>query len=480
MTTTIYVTNVNESFLRVDSDYGTLCELSEYFTFYAPGYKHQPKYRAGVWDGKIRLFSLDTLYLPKGLLYRLRVFAKNNGYLVDFESEDQSTITAKEVVEFIKSLNLPDWLEIRDYQVLAILKAIKNKRILLLSPTSSGKSFIQYVLYRYYNKKTLLLVPRISLLYQMESDFKSYGFDGEFNIIGDGHGTNCDKNLVISTWQSIKDMPRQWFSKFDVLICDEVHGAKSTSMKSIAEKCFNAKYKIGVTGTLDDEVLNQFNIEGSFGPTYVVTTNEKLMKEGHTAQLSIKPKILVYPQFVKDMFKGKFTDYKAETNWLIDNDTRTKYITDLAISLPGNGLVFFNERKHGQKLYNILSDSTDRTLYYIDGTVKGEKREDIRKSIDAGHDSITISSYGTTSTGVSVRNINWIIFASSYKSKITVLQTIGRGLRKSERKTDIDLYDIVDDLSYKSKKNFTFMHFDKRLEYYVNEKFSVRVEKVML
>ena len=126
----------------------------------------------------------------------------------------------------------------RDYQLDAFVHAVRERRSLLLSPTASGKSFIIYLLVRYYAKRTLIIVPTTSLVSQLASDFADYGFDSDKFVhrVFSGKDKVSKRPITISTWQSIYKLHKDYFSQFDVIIGDEAHlfkaDRKSTRLNS--------------------------------------------------------------------------------------------------------------------------------------------------------------------------------------------------------------------------------------------------------
>lgn len=256
MTDTIILRKKNESFIYFECEKSVAQELSEYFTFYVPGYQFVPAYKNKLWDGKIRLADLRTYTIYHGLVPYIQKFCEEREYNLEVESDVSNTenFSLVEAVDFVKTLNLP--FEIRDYQLQAFVHAIRNKRILLLSPTASGKSLIIYTIVRYLQSREfergLLIVPTVSLVRQMYKDFQDYGYDSEKNchMIHSGQEKTSNKFLFISTWQSIYNNDPEYFHQFDFVIGDEAHQFKAKSLTTIMINCINASYRIGCTGTL--------------------------------------------------------------------------------------------------------------------------------------------------------------------------------------------------------------------------------------
>jgi len=469
---TIKVEKVNEVYLKVYCEAGTAAEIGEYFTFEVPGAKFMPAYRNRMWDGKIRLFNQLTRTLYCGLIHHLERFCKERDYQLeqpdDFYADEFSL---KEAQEFVKELN--PTMEPRDYQMDAFVYAVRNRRAVMLSPTASGKSFIIYLLARWFNLKTLVVVPTTSLVHQMASDFKSYGYETDIHKITAGVDKKTDLPIVITTWQSIYKMPKQWFAQFGIVIGDEAHLFKAKSLSSIMEKMIDCKYRFGFTGTLDGTQTHKLVLEGLFGAVRKVISTAELIEQKHLSNFKIKCVILKYPDAVCQALKN--ATYQDEMDFLVRNENRNKFIKNLCLSLEGNTLLLFQfVDKHGQILYDMIKDNNIPTFFVHDG-VEGVERDEIRKIVDAESKSIIIASYGTFSTGINIRNLHNIIFASPSKSKIRNLQSIGRGLRKSETKDQAMLYDIADDLSWKSRKNHTIGHFVERCKIYDEEKFEYKI-----
>jgi len=340
-----------------------------------------------------------------------------------------------------------------------------------------------YILMRWYQKhKGLIIVPTIGLVNQMESDFREYGYTGDIHMSTQGlsKSNNIECDMVITTWQSLNNgknkMPKPWYQQFGVVFGDEAHGAKATSLIQILSSLTDCKYRFGTTGTLDGTPLNETTIEGLFGPKYKAVSTKDLMDQGYVSKLKIKCIVLKYNESTSHAVKGK--TYQEEIDFLINCDARNKFIRNLSLSLKGNKLVFFRIVDHGKTLHDLITRSTDHNVFYIDGSISGDTRESIRKAIEEEENAILLASLGTTSTGVSINRLHHMIAASPSKSKIKVLQSIGRMLRQHESKEHAVLYDIVDDLSYKSHQNFTLLHFIERTKIYDSEQFDYEIYNV--
>jgi len=476
----LHIEKVNEVYNKVKTDdRGIAEELSAYFTFKVPGYQFMPAYRNKFWDGQIRLYNTATQMLYSGLNNYVIMFAKERGYEVEFEydnsADNYSVAEAKKFVEEEKFTMVP-----RDYQLEAYVDAIRYKRGLFISPTASGKSFIIYMIMRKLLRQTLIIVPTTTLVHQMYSDFEEYGFNSEkyCHKIFSGKDKNTDKPVVITTWQSIYKLRKDWFKKFDVVIGDEAHLFKAKSLTSILEKMEDTEYRFGFTGTLDGTQTHKLVLEGLFGPAQKVISTKELMDSGTLADFKIKILALKYHDEIRKIVSKM--DYQAEMDFLVSHEGRNKFIKNLALSLNGNTLLLFQYvDKHGRILEEMIKkEAGDRKVFFIHGGVKGEERDDIRGIVEKENNAIIVASYGTFSTGVNIKNLHSIIFASPSKSKIRNLQSIGRGLRKSDTKDSATLYDIADDLSWKSTSNFTLKHLMERVKIYDEEKFDYKLYSI--
>lgn len=490
MGSNIIIVNENEAFVRIICEDGIAYELREAFTFQVPGYQFTPQYKARLWDGKIRLFDIRSKQLYRGLVPYVAKFCEERNYEWEYENEaydeEFSLTEANAFVEKLRPKHAP-----RDYQLDAFVHAIRTRRSLLLSPTASGKSLIIYLLARFLAhrglKKGLIIVPTVSLVEQLTSDFKDYSETNGWNVsdnvhkIYQGQDKETNKFLTISTWQSLYKMPKQWFAQFDFVIGDEAHQFKAKSLTDIMTGLTNASYRIGTTGTLDGTKTHRLVLEGLFGSVRKVITTKELMDAKHLAEFQIKCLLLRHSEAICQAAKN-FT-YQQEIEYLVLNEGRNKFISNLAVSLDGNTLVLFQYvDKHGRILHKLIADKlgSDRKVFFVSGETDVDIREEIRKIVESETNAIIVASFGTFSTGINIRNLHNIIFASPSKSRIRNLQSIGRGLRKSDTKESAQLFDIADDMRYKKHENYTLKHFAERIKIYNEEKFAFKVYKIEL
>ena len=478
----------NEVYLKIEAEPHINVELAEYFTFDVPNAKFMPQFRNRVWDGKIRLYSPGTGELYCGLVEYLEEWCNERGYSYEHlhckffghPHEKNEMISPEATVDFVKSLGLPH--KARDYQYKAIYEALKYNRRLLLSPTASGKSLMIYAIIRYHvnaGRKILLVVHTTSLVEQMYKDFEDYGWNSSAHchkIYAGKEKYGIESDVVITTWQSIYKEPKQWYKNFDAVIVDEAHLAKAKSLTGIMTKLHDCKYRIGFTGTLDGSETNKLVLEGIFGKCNQVTSSNDLMNSGHIARFKIKILLLKHKY-------TRFESYQEEIDYIISHPGRNKLIRNLCLDMGGNTLLLFSYvEKHGEILYEMINSkvSNTRKVFFIHGGVDTDDREEARKICEKEQNAIIVASYGTFSTGINIRNLHNVIFASPSKSRVRNLQSIGRVLRKGDNKNQAILYDIADDISNVNFKNFTLNHLVERVKIYNEEKFDYEIIDVRL
>lgn len=468
-------------------------ELQDVFSYYVTGYKHMPKYKAGIWDGKIKLFNLKTRTFPFGLIVDLIRFCNKYDYTYELMDGFKLISLKQDLIEFKEKITSITNRSIEDeykFQFDAIEQLVKYNKALLQSPTASGKSNIIYMLLRFFleveEDDVLICVPAVSLVDQLYNDFIDYVND-DFNVeenchrIYAGKDKKSNKRVIITTWQSIFRLDPAWFTRFGVFICDEAHQADSTSLTHIINNMPNAKYRFGLTGTLDGTKIHELQMRALFGPIINPVSSKKLMDDGVLTNLKIDCEILLYSNEEIKHVRKYCKTYQEEIEWLVNNERRNKFIIAKAFAQSNNTLVLFNFIEgHGQKLFDIAQNKAEeykKQVFFIHGGIKVEEREEIRRIAEFSDNIIIFASYGTFSQGVNVRNLHTVIFAHPFKSKIRNLQSIGRILRKHNSKKEATLIDIGDDLSIGKDQNIAYLHFIERLKIYNDEQFDYTINK---
>ncbi len=471
----------NEVYIKLECEPHILYDLQQYFTFEVPGAKFMPQMRNRHWDGLIRLLSVHTGEIYVGLLDKVIDKLKLHNYTYEFK-ENKYYGLPFEVNEEISKEGVKDYMQAickhspRSYQIDGVYDCLRYNRKLLISPTASGKSLMIYALVRYYvdkGQKILVVVPTTSLVEQLVGDFQEYGWDADSycHKIYSGKEKTNEFPVTVTTWQSIYKLDKKFFEKYDVVMGDEAHLFKSKSLITIMSHLHHAKYRFGFTGTLDGTQTHKWVLEGLFGPSYKVTRTVELMEQGHVSKLDIKCLVLKHsPQ--------KFNVFEDEVQFIIQHERRNKFIKNLVLDLKGNTLVLFSRiESHGEPLFNLINTDKDieRKVFFVHGGVDTEERERVREITERENNAIIVASYGVFSTGINIRNLHNVVFASPSKSRIRNLQSIGRVLRKGKNKVKAVLYDIADDCTYNSRKNYTLNHFIERIKIYNEEQFNYEI-----
>lgn len=498
----VIIRKINQSVMYIDTDDGFLKTISDHFSFFAENYTWNPKVKAGFWDGKIRLLNNRFNTMPVGLLDMLIEFLNENQKtyeLVNFEEKIERKVIESDINNFLKTIDLPENFEIRDYQLKAIVDAIYEKRNLTISPTNSGKSLIIYLIMRYLfsrklGTKVLILVPTINLVFQMFSDFKDYSTRNKWDtekfchcIIG-GVEKKTNKPVVISTWQSLYDIKdKNYFQQYDVFFNDEVHTAEAKSISSIIERLLNAEYRFGLTGTLKESRCNPLQLIGFFGNINTTTSTKKLIEDGHSSNTKVLAYILEYNENIRKNFwakiyniKDKKKRYTTELKLLFNSKKRIFLIYKILEKFKGtNTVILFRNLDHARDVKRLL-EQKGFECYFMSASTPPEERERIRKYCEKNIDIVILASYQIFQLGISIKNLHNGIIAAPAKGRIRILQSFGRLLRKSTDGKEGYLIDLIDDLRYNEKTNYCFSHGIERLKHFKEEEIEIIYQKVQI
>ncbi|EPH6832484.1 DEAD/DEAH box helicase family protein [Shigella sonnei] len=493
------------SHVRIECDESTFYELRDFFSFEADGYKFNPKYRYGQWDGRIRLLDYNRL-LPYGLVGQIKKFCSNMSYSVwidpkifeteDLTREDFDAWLSKQEIYSGNAKIEPHW-----YQKDAVYEGLVNRRRILNLPTSAGKSLIQALLARYYLEnyegKILIIVPTTALTTQMANDFVDYRLFSHSMIKKIGGGADKadraknDAPIIVGTWQTVVKQPKEWFSQFGMMMNDECHLATGKSISSIIAGLNNCMFKFGLSGSLRDGKANVMQYVGMFGEIFRPVSTSKLMEDGQVTELKINSIFLRYPDEFATKLKGK--TYQEEVKIITGLKRRTKWIAQLSVKLAKkdeNAFVMFKHVTHGKEIFEAIKELGYEKVYYVSGEVDTETRNALKVMAENGKGIIIVASYGVFSTGISVKNLHHVIFAHGVKSKIIVLQTVGRVLRKHGSKAVATVWDLIDDAGVKPKSlntkkkythlNYLLKHGIDRIQRYADEKFNYVMKTINL
>lgn len=487
---TLYIYPVNETHIQLDGDQGMLMDIHEYMSFEVPGAQWTTAYINKMWDGKIRLLDGRSFKIYKGLLPYLEILAEAREWNVD---KDPTLIVSNEKFDaktFCDSLNLTKVPH--DFQYEAIQRAVDENRATFISPTSSGKSLIIYCLARYYlkrmfddGKKILVTEPTTRLVKQMLVEWQAYcpsfPIDKLVHQIYDGATKETNKPIIISTWQALYEQKAPYFKQYGVIMVDEAHGIKANEMKGLLEKSVSCKYRFGFTGTLDELECNRLVIEGLTGPAIQVAKTKELMKRGIISELTVHCMILKYPDYIRE--QNKKLKWQGEVDFIVNCRARNDFIANLvAACKPGDNTLILTEYHDKKKHCDILKEVIQRKcpnkkIIIVHGKTK-EDSEEVRKYMENNTDVVLIATFGVFSTGVSINNIQNLIFATFSKSVIKVLQSLGRGLRLDGKTNTIQAFDIVDDFGNKGLRNHLIKHFFERIKIYLKEGFVYKTHNI--
>lgn len=496
----IQIIPIDQSYVQVKAEPSIIAELCDYFSFFTDGYQFNNKFKYGGWDGKIRLMGMNG-HLPYGLISQLQKFAGDMMYLVQVDSslDPKPVFTAESFKTWIEAKKIysgndeikPYW-----YQNDSILAGINQRRAILNLPTSAGKSLIQALLSDWYldnhQDKVLVLVPTTALVDQMQADYCDYRLFQHDDLLGIRGGSAKDSKarVYVSTWQSAMKQPKSWFNQFGMLLVDECHLATGKSISDIVKKMTYCQFKIGLSGSLRDGKANLLQYVGLFGKVFKPVSTAQLMKEGQVAQMKINCLLLQHPQADCKALRGM--PYPDEIKWILEHKKRNKVIIKLALKLAKkkeNVLLMFKNISHGKLLYTALCKLHDNVVY-VSGETKTDDRTKIKLQAEKEDGMIIVASYGVFSTGISIKKLHHAIFSHPVKSKILVLQTIGRILRKHESKDQAIVWDFIDNLAIVNNRknakkkfshcNYTYKHGIERIERYVSESFEYSIGKIPL
>jgi len=410
MSDIIALEKLNEVDFRVKGlTQGSALELKEHLTCVIDNWWFHPRAKAG-WRGEISYFNWNEQTVPIGLFPQMVKFCKKFGYKlkIDFDKEELfNDISDEDFEEFYKAIFRDSTFEPRDYQDESIKRALRKKRGIIESPTGSGKSLVIYTLIRFLlgvcEGKILLIVPNISLVNQMFSDFKEYGWEqceGYCNLVFGGSQKRWQLPITISTWQSIYKKSIDFFAQYQAVIVDETHGAKASSIQKCLKKCINAEYRIGTTGTMPDSRQDQFTIYGYLGPKIFSLTSGELIDKGILSKIKIANLLVHYP---KETVWNYWHDaeghlvgnsYQEELDQIYGNHSRNgvfNFVLD-NIDAEQNVLILCHKISHLKDIREYLEKNFgDRTIYEIYGRTKGDERERIRKKLDTGERKIFLT-----------------------------------------------------------------------------------------
>jgi len=467
--------------------------------------RFNPTVQRGNWDG-FYCYLYQNKFVPAGLWKIVFDMCKKYNLHVQFENirnlfDDE--IDEEEFNEW--AMNFFDGFQIkgedvrpRDYQLESAFRILKFRKCSAELATSAGKTLISfltvaYMLEKGLSKKILFIVPNVGLVVQAFQDFMDFNFKNQVRmkiqmIYSGTEDIGPDSNIVIGTYQSLVKKKQDYFDVFDAVIVDEVHKAQAHSIKSILEKCVYANYRYGLTGTFPKpDTLDRLTLMCYTGPLVNEVSASFLQRKGHISLCEVK---VIEMDYASEDTKKAFYElsknpydrkglFNLEQNYIIENQTRLTMVCNIIDRSTKNGLILFHHRDYGQALYERLRQQTkDKIVYYVDGKTDNQIREIYKKKMEVNDNVILIASYGTFSTGISVKNIHNIFFTESFKSEVVIRQSIGRGLRKLIGKSMLVIIDFVDNFDYINWNSYHMKHGKVRQGIYADQKFPYQVKKL--
>lgn len=460
--------------------------FSEKFTIFAANYRFHPKYKLGVWDGKIRYFSkygktyvnLLNDIIPDLIELKYKVSLTDNRPLYDIKSKN---IDEHFFNHILTSEGKP-WI-MREYQVEFVNSLINNGGGIGIAGTGAGKTSMTAALAKVYelsnNYKSVIIVPDKNLTVQTTQEYAFFGLDvGEYS--GTTKQTNCQH--LVSTWQALNNNPAVIYDR-DVVIVDECHTLKGPALlKLLIEHGKNIPLRFGVTGTLPKEESDKMAVRLAVGDVQYEIPAHVLISEGWLSNLDIHIYQLnsslqkEYDEYVKNMKLDKpiqyskfkrdfFIDWNSEKAHMNADEVRLRWIVDFItkIRMTGNTICLVNTIPIGKKIQKLIEGSL-----FLSASSKKETRTEYFEKFDNNDDVVLIATAQLLSTGVNIPRIFNVIYIDIGRSFIKTIQTIGRGLRKAHDKDHVMIYDICSD--FRISKS----HLNQRIKYYQESKYNYK------
>ena len=465
----------------------------------------------GVWDGMDSFITKEG-EIQVGLWKEIYNFASTHGYDCEIEGIEEFVnlkFDNTKYLEYVDRLltgvvdEKGNPIVPRDYQIEGAFRAIKYKFCTQELATSAGKTLIFYIYNSFLRdagkitqtKKSLIIVPNISLVGQTAEKFELYSVgkkQWKVCTIGGKDKFNQKRfdeaELIVSTYQSLQNLSPEIFKVFSSVNVDETHKSRGEVIRKIISSCINWEYKLGLSGTvkIEEAFSDFFKVQENVGPLVMVLSAKHLIDNGYSPNIKIKiinlkydnsdPYLQRYWTLKKDGLSmyNNAKDYgrdmlSIERGFLFENEARLDFISDLIKRAAKNTLVLFSDVKngYGKKIQDRILEWNPNT-FYIDGGVESSDRDEYKVVMESQDDVIIIASYGTFSTGIDLKNVHHIVFAESTKAEITIRQSIGRGMRKLAEKNKVIIWDIVDQLD-----GYMIKHASKREEIYRDQQFEI-------
>lgn len=364
--------------------------------------------------------------------------------------------------------------EPRDYQQESATLALKEGMGIIVLPTSAGKTLtIGLIAATFITSKPcyniLILVPNIQLVEQTYNDFIEYGIEEKLISRWTGNYDYQDTQIVIANNQILlsKKQDTNVLDKFNVLICDEVHKIGTSEKITKLVKELKCKHVYGFTGSMPENNFETWSINRIFGPIIYKKEAVDLRRDKFISNVRVVGLEMEYkniPEFQKATMDNPTAGYIEETEWLHTHEYRNSTIAKLISKLETNTLVLVDRIVHGEHLHQYLQTWTNKKVYFIQGSVEVEEREELRQLMEQTSGVVCIAISKIFSTGISIKNLHNVIFASIGKARIKIIQSIGRSLRLHHTKEMATIFDIAD-----TCLTYGFKHYEERKRLYNDE-----------
>ena len=420
-----------------------------------------------------------TGLFDSGMFYDIYRYVKNAhpNIQIDISQAVRDVVKPSlEHCEIYDKLNL----NLRDYQIETVSQALKFGRGIIKLGTGGGKTLTIASLLSslYINKghtfKCLLIVPDLTLVNQTYNDFNEYGVKFKITRWTGSISPDFTANVIIANLGILQSqfVDEEWLTNVDALIVDECHKLKKGNKACKIVKSIKTGNKFGLTGTLPDTKIDEWNIIGLLGSVFYEKNSYELRTENYLTNAEIK--IIKIKYVSKVQYIQGANKFRTELDFIYNNSYRNNVIKAISNKCNNNVLILVNHISHGEKLFEHLSSTmTDRKVYFIRGEVEVEERSRVIKEMEANNNVVCIAISAIFSTGVNVKNLHMIIFASGGKSFIRTIQSIGRGLRLNPNKEKLIIMDIADNLRYSES------HAIKRQQIYTQEKIQFQIGELV-
>jgi superfamily II DNA or RNA helicase len=435
-----------------------LARIRERLSTYAPGYRFTKLFKMKKWDGRVTL--MKGAEIPTGLLsVVLELFP--NATLTDMRGITTPTLGVTTV-------------PLRPYQMDAVSACFGSSyygtwwpRGIIKIGTGGGKTEIAAAMIEMAKVNTLFLVHRTELVEQAVERFEKYGISA--GTITAGH-LDLTNRVTVATIQSLMSFKhqvnktkkrsdeqveeirekkaargkviRKWLMGIEQVFVDEAHLVaanldKGNMFIQALELMPNAYMRWGLTATpfMRDD-YHDWLLEGATGFVLYGMSSIALIALGYLTP----PRITMYRMKTKSYGMDWVTDYEFGIMW---NEERNTKIIECIEERPGPIMTLIQRVDHG-KLLKTMCDKANIPVRFLYGEVSISERKQALADLKAGSIKAVIGSV-IWDEGLDVAEIRTLILAGGGKSKIKNLQRLGRGLRLSKGKDEVEVIDFFEE-----------------------------------